>query len=145
MAATDPEQPLRDCKVVCIQMTFYTSALSVFVVGNVVLFTSYMRITGQPWEGALVFFGYVLTNAPIVVSMFTARKIDRTLKGHWLNYLNILIPIAVGTAGLVTYIKLALHPEAHPAIFLFGPLMITAGWFTLFSVLVMTYVFVPSR
>lgn len=125
-------------------MDFYRSALLFFLIGNVILFTSFMRITALPWEAAMVFFGYIYANAPIVVSMFTARKIDKTLKGHWLNWLNILIPIATGTAGLVTYSILALHPGAHPVIFLFGPFLITAGWSVLFGVLVMAYVFVPK-
>ena len=102
-------------------MNFYRTALAAFVIGNVILFTAYMRIASQPWEAALVFFGYVLTNMPIAVSVFTAAKIDKTLKGHWLNWLNMLIPIVVGTVGLVGYSTMALKPSAHPAIFYYGP------------------------
>ena len=104
-----------------------------------------MRITSLPWEAALVFFGYVLANAPVLVSMFAAQQADKTLKGHWLNWFNIFLPIAVGTAGLVAYSLIALQPDAHPAIFMIGPLLITAGWFVLLGVLVMAYVFVPNR
>ena len=122
-------------------MNFYRTALAAFVIGNVILFTAYMRIASQPWEAALVFFGYVLTNMPIAVSVFTAAKIDKTLKGHWLNWLNMLIPIVVGTVGLVGYSTMALKPSAHPAIFYYGPLLITPIWCVMFAVLVMAYVF----
>jgi len=92
-----------------------------------------------------VFFGYVLTNAPIIVSVFVAQMTDKTLKGHWLNWFNMFLPVAVGTAGIVAYARLALQPDAHPAIFMIGPLLITALWFVLIGVLVMAYVFVPNR
>ena len=126
-------------------MTLYRALLLIFLLGNVFLFTSFMTISSQPWEAALLFLGYVLTNAPIVVSVFAAGKIDETLRGHWLNWLNILIPVVVGVAGLIIYASLALNADAHPAIFLYGPLLITAGWSSLFGVLVIVYVFVPSR
>jgi hypothetical protein len=121
-------------------MTFYRLSLLVFVIGNVGLFTAFMLISSQPWEAALVFLGYIFTNAPIVVSMFTAESIDKTLKGHWLNWLNMLIPFMTGTVGLVTYSKLALVPGAHPAIFFYEPMTITMLWFTSFGVLVTVYV-----
>lgn len=126
-------------------MNFYRGAALFFVIGNVVLFTSFMHIASLPYKAVMIFLGYIYMNAPVLVSMYTAQKIDRTLKGHWLNWLNILIPVAVGTSGLVVYAKSALQPDAHPVIFLFGPLGITAVWFVLFGVLVMVYVFVPDR
>ncbi len=122
-------------------MTYYRAALLLFVVGNVVVFTSFMRITGIPWSAFMVFIGYIFTNAPVVVSFLAAQRMDRTLKGHWLNWLNILIPTAAGAAGLVAYTRLALHPDAHPQIFMFGPLLITAGWFVMVGILIMIYVF----
>ena len=61
-------------------MDFYRWILVVFVVGNVTVFTAFMRITSLPWNAALLFFGYVFTNAPVVVSVFAARWADNTLK-----------------------------------------------------------------
>lgn len=126
-------------------MDFYRWILVVFVVGNVTVFTAFMRITSLPWNAALLFFGYVYTNAPVVVSVFAARWADNTLKGHWLNWLNIFVPIAVGSTGLLAYSLLSLKPDAHPNIFFFGPLLTTVLWFELFAVLILIYVFVPDR
>jgi len=123
------------------KVEFYRLALVAFVVGNLILFTAFMRISSQPWEAALVFIGYIYTNMPIAVSVFTAAKIDETLKGHWLNWLNILMPVLVGTIGVAAYSTMALKSGAHPAIFFYAPLLITAVWCLLFAVLVMAFVF----
>ena len=122
-------------------MTYYRVALAISLIGNVVLFTSFMRITGIPWDGFMVFVGYIFTNAPVLVAFPTAAKMDKTLKGHWLNWLNIAMPTAVGAAVLITYFRNALHPDAPPQIFMITPLLITIAWFVLFGVLIMIYVF----
>ena len=127
-------------------MTLYRSALALFVAGNVALFTYFMWTTSLPWNLGLVFLGYIYANGPIVVSIFTAEKIDKTLAGHWLNWLNIFLPLAVGTAGFYVYGFLALQPDSDAAaIFTFGTLLITAAWSVLFGVLVNIYVFVSDR
>lgn len=100
-----------------------------------------MRITSLPWEAALVFLGYIHTNLPIFVSVFTAAEIDKTLKGHWLNWLNIFLPIFVGAAGLIAYSKFGLDENSRLTVFFYGPLLITAIWMILFAVLINVFVF----
>ncbi len=94
-------------------MTYYRLALGLFLIGNVAVFTLFMRNNGYPWDAFLIFVGVLYVNAPVVVSFLTAQKIDEALKGHWLNWMNIAIPTLVCGSGLLAYVNLALEPGAH--------------------------------
>ena len=126
-------------------MTFYRAALAFFLVGNVILFVKYMYDYDVPWNAAMLFFGFILANGPILVSIQFSSKIDETLSGHWLNWLNILNPLLTGTIGLLTY-GLWVHSfGGHPAIFMVGPLLINMMSLLLLVVVIHIYIFVDDR
>ena len=92
-----------------------------------------------------VFLGFVMANAPILVSIQFSAKADETLKGHWLNWLNILIPLTVGSLGLLLYGKWVHLFHGHPAVFMQGPLALGMVFWLLVAVLIQIYVFVNDR
>ena len=126
-------------------MNFYRIALFLFVASNLTLFVLYMRATGIPWDAFMIFIGIVFANAPVVIAFLTAQWGDRTLKGHWLNWLNLFIPTVVGATGVLTYSQLAFDPRAHPASWIWTPLGSTAIWMVLLGLMILIYVFVRSR
>ncbi len=124
------------------RITFYRVALSFFVVGNLALFLKYMSDYDIPWTAAMMFFGFILANGPILVSVQFSSKADKTLCGHWLNWLNILNPLVTGTIGFLVY-GLWVHTfGGHPAVFIYGPLLANMFSLLLIAVLIQIYVFV---